>query len=93
MGARRQLDTASASENEVLYNCAETLEIVQVNGITVTSQRFGLLVPMDDGEGFSDGTMAVWFDTQAQAEAYRGYVLAPVNAEAAGDAALATEWR
>ena len=46
------------------------LEIVEVNGIAIVSQQFAIEVPVDDGDGGTDGREIMWFDTRAAAESY-----------------------
>ena len=58
-----ELDTACASEEEVVETYGDTLQIIEVNAITVTSQKFAVIVPGDEPE-------TMWFTTQADAEKY-----------------------
>jgi len=58
-----ELDTACASENEVVETYGDTLQIIEVNAITVVSQKFAVVIPDDEPE-------IMWFTTQSDAEKY-----------------------
>ena len=76
------LDARFASASEALGEAdTPVLTIVEVNGIAIVSQRFGIEVPIDCDAG---GTDFLWFDTREQANAYLAD-MPPLRADEADD--------
>lgn len=49
---------------------AEAWVPFEVNGVTVVSQRFAVIVPIGNEEGDREGEEIEWFDTREAADAY-----------------------
>lgn len=52
------------SEDELVKENADPLTPFEVNGVAVVSQRFAVMIPIDDGDEIE------WFDTREAADAY-----------------------
>lgn len=64
------LDERFFSPDEAEMECGNTGDIIEVNGVAIVSQTFGVRVSILDAAGDVDDTEVHWFDTRAIAETY-----------------------
>ena len=57
----------------------------EINGLAVVSQKFGVRLLIDNGQGEVDGDEIEWFDTRAKAEEFAVHHSTPDPMEGRGD--------